>query len=165
VFVAHKANINTLSRYLLFCKRLGIDAVESTDSSVLLRTRRLNALYERDADIAEVDAIFQHARHVAEQLGICLQLPTLRKKQLGCEWARAFNIDYSGSISPCPLLSNQYGYYFGKERVESSGISFGNIDKQPPFDIWLSPTFRDFRAYLLAGHLPLACSRCPEGTE
>lgn len=125
-----------------------VDAMkaEAEANGISLNLKKL--LSHDHSQSAEVAAIFDEARAVAEQAGLELKLPeVLLKEQRSCSFIEdggAF-VAWDGSIAPCYFLWHKYTCFASGWVQQVQAKFFGNVNERGILDIWNDPAFRSFR--------------------
>jgi radical SAM protein with 4Fe4S-binding SPASM domain len=106
---------------------------------------------------AEVEAAFQQAREVADDLSVELRLPSLAAlypqheitQARGCDWPmRGAYISYRGDAMPCCMVSTP------------DRANLGNMARQEIIKVWNGPMYRSFRNALRSSNPPEICRGC-----
>jgi len=139
-----------------------VDALkaEAERRNLFLDLKKLIGLDYRQNE--EVDAVFQKARQVAEELGVELRLPgVLLKESRSCGFVEdggAF-VAWDGSVSPCYFLWHRYSCFASGWDQQVQAKVFGNVNWQGILDIWNGTPFRAFREGVTAYDYP-HCASC-----
>lgn len=162
VFVAHTENISELTRYVRFCKELGVDAIDVNGLFCYNAAFTPYALYGPDGN-SDAGKIFQEAKDIGEEIGIHIQVPYLIPHYIGCEWKDVLCIDEEGNVNPCVMLAKKTPFFFLNACTKGSVINFGNILKEEIQDIWNKKEFVNFRDKVNSAQAPMECQLCAEG--
>ncbi|HBA89982.1 MAG TPA: radical SAM protein [Geobacter sp.] len=130
-----------------------VDAMkaEAEANNVSLNLKKL--LSHDHGRSAEVSAVFDTARAVAEEVGLELRLPeVMLKEKRSCTFVEeggAF-VAWDGSISPCYFLWHRYSCFASGWSQQVQQKVFGNVNEQGVLDIWNGAPFRSFRTGVTA---------------
>ena len=139
-----------------------VDALkaEAERHGILLDLKKLLRLDCRQN--AEIVAVFQQAREVAEKLALDLKLPgEVLKQSRSCSFVEdggAF-VAWNGAVSPCYFLWHRYRCFASGWDQQVQAKVFGNVNEQEILEIWNSQQFCTFREGVIAYDYP-HCSSC-----
>jgi putative metalloenzyme radical SAM/SPASM domain maturase len=142
-----------------------ISMVDEMKAEGLLEDISLNLIRliaPKDPWIAQVQAVFDKAKSVAQALGVDLILPALQPAHNRCcsfiEDNSVF-VDWKGSVSPCHFTWHQYACYPEGRKKFVRHLNFGNIESMSMIDIWKGDAFKSFRNSVLEYDFPY-CGNC-----
>ncbi len=116
-------------------------------------------------DMSELHALFERARHIAEQYSIDLQLAPLYGNSVRhCPFIdeKTLFISATGEVMPCHFLWHSYVCRVSFEEIQVKKQSFGSITEQSIADIWESKSYRNFRQEAGANDYA-PCLTCQQG--
>jgi radical SAM protein with 4Fe4S-binding SPASM domain len=151
--LAHRHAISTM-----FVQRLSHD-FEETSLPERYRGMRDFVADEmlRDEDAPALERAFAEARAVAEDLGVDLRLPRVRRRthppgtpgRNRCDWPwRGLYLAYDGRAMPCCMVSTP-------DRAELGDVGRGGVAA-----VWNGDAYREFRSRLDSESPPDVCRSC-----
>lgn len=161
--VLMKTNIHELADVVRLCAELEVPTLNS--ENVFTWSHQMEAelpLYNGMTQAHE-DAI-GHAKTVADELGITLELPNFEIQPPGpCSYQphRHFVVTWRGDLRPCCNLYHPYHYVFQGQKKYAPETTMGNLLKEDLDTIWNKPEYVSFREANMTGvGLPEVCEDC-----
>jgi MoaA/NifB/PqqE/SkfB family radical SAM enzyme len=163
VFVATRDNYKTIEEYVDFCADLGVNSIMV--NGFLSFSREMAHLYlysPQGNDSAK--RCFQKAMLKAKQRNLCIALPSLIPKRIGCNLSSHMFVKDNGDVSPCVLLAYPTTLEWFGEFSRTRFVSFGNVLGEDPIQIWRKPKYVAFRNKLTPKSpiIPQECVFCAD---
>jgi hypothetical protein len=112
--------------------------------------------------LPDLEAPFAQAREQAARLGLDLSLPAAAApRERRCRFVEtgALFVGLDGEAHPCPFLWHPLGCSLAGEDRRVRPVTFGNVARTSPADIWRAEACRGFRQEALAYAYP-HCADC-----
>lgn len=161
--VLMKTNVHELADVVRLCDELGVRTLNA--ENVFTWDHRMEEelpLY--NGMTPEHEAAIEHAKQVAGELGIKLELPNFVMRDPGpCSYQphRHFVVTWRGDLRPCCNLYHPYHYVFKGEKKFAAEVTMGNLLGEDFETIWNKPEYVKFREANLTGvGLPDVCEDC-----
>jgi putative metalloenzyme radical SAM/SPASM domain maturase len=112
--------------------------------------------------VAEVEAVFEEARRVADELGVELKLPAVTPgAERRCDFVTGGSafISWEGGVHPCYYLWHRYRCFINDWDRVVKPREFGHLSRQPLLEIWNGEEFSTFRRNVVTFDYPY-CTNC-----
>jgi len=161
-FVALKSNIAELADLSNLAKRLGAARVLVSNVLAYTEDMRGEILYGHEPQ-PPFSAVGWPVTLGAWVTWGTLELPRMHwGAERRCRFVqdRALVVGWDGGVAPCYALSHTYSYFAidGKKKQVSRYV-LGNVNEQPPAEIWMSEEYVRFRSEVRGFHFP-SCPDC-----
>jgi MoaA/NifB/PqqE/SkfB family radical SAM enzyme len=150
VFVMMHENFHELPMYVDMAHELGVEQIIFKNLDVILKEgddeRRLFG--QAGPLVADLQLLIDEAQKRAKKLGIHVRPYALQPRELAiCEHDPLHNlfINWAGYVSPCITLSYAEERVFEGKRHFVPCQRFGDINHEPPDQIWDKAAYREFR--------------------
>ena len=160
-FVAMKGNVSELPDVVRLSKELGAGVLYVENVDAYTEEVARERLYGKEPD-QEALKIFDEARHIADELGLELELPSLSPQPAPFCISSAPVISWDGSLRPCFMrvyARPSWDVESGAEGM-SKEASFGNVLEDDFWSLWRAPAYKDFRARVKSGEFTGICEDC-----
>lgn len=161
--VLMKTNVRELADVVRLCHELGIHTLNA--ENVFTWTEQMEqTLPLYNGMSADEESAIAHAKQVAQELGINLELPGFVLKEPGpCSYRphEHFVVTWEGDLRPCCNLYHPYEYVFQGQKKFAHEATMGNLLEEDFRTIWDKPDYAAFRKANETGvGLPEVCQDC-----
>ncbi len=120
-------------------------------------------LLRRDTSlVTEVEAVYEKARRVADDLGVELKLPAVTPgTERKCDFVTGGSafVSWDGGVHPCYYLWHRYRCFINDWDRLVKPREFGHLSRRPLLEIWNDEDFRAFRRNVVTFDYPY-CTNC-----
>ncbi len=112
--------------------------------------------------VAEVEAVFEEARRVAEDLGVELKLPAVTPgTERKCDFVTGGSafVSWDGGVHPCYYLWHRYRCFINDWDRLVKPRELGHLSRRPLLQIWNGREFSAFRRNVVTFDYPY-CTNC-----
>jgi putative metalloenzyme radical SAM/SPASM domain maturase len=112
--------------------------------------------------VAEIEAVYGEAQHLADELGLELKLPVITPRaERRCDFVTGGSafISWDGGVHPCYYLWHHYRCFINDWDRLVKPKEFGHLNRRPLLEIWNDDGFREFRRNVVAFDYPY-CTNC-----
>jgi MoaA/NifB/PqqE/SkfB family radical SAM enzyme len=168
IVVVMRQNLHELPDLVRLAQSLGLDSIfvqhlchEFGEASLPEQYRPMRDFVEEQTllneDPTRIESYFGEARALAEELGVCLRLPTIRLHlhppgtpgHRRCDWPwRGAYVSYQGLAMPCCMVSTP-------DRVQ-----LGDMAARGVATVWNGAVYQAFRSRLSSDNAPDVCQSC-----
>ena len=161
--VLMKTNVHELADVVRLCAELEVPTLNA--ENVFTWSHQMEEelpLY--NGMTQEHEEALEHAKRVAKEIGINLELPNFEIQPPGpCSYQphRHFVVTWRGDLRPCCNLYHPYHYVFQGKKKFAPETTMGNLLREDFNTIWNKPEYISFRDVNMTGvGLPEVCEDC-----